>query len=1240
MKKFAKLGVFTAVALCVAMLSLTAFAANFSDIEKHWAKEYIEYGVEQGYISGYEDGTFKPDKTVTRAEFSKMINNASGITATGTAKADFTDVVKTEWYFGEVQKAENAGYITGYSDGTFKPSNPVTRQEAAVILSRIVLPVKERADVTKFADNKSIDSWANDAIAMIAAKGYIKGDEKGNFNPKGALTRSQAAKLICEFVKNENIVNRNKKVTSGEEEIVFSETLFTDDVVIELENADTVVVFKNCRVLGTVNVKTEGAVVEFENTAVKEIAVTGDDAVVTLDRLSSAKKATLAASCKLTGPVADVVLADGTIELTGDFDKVSAEGNVFVSAGKIKNLSVDKKVSLSVQAGTVETLTVGANAKGATINLANKAVIKNAENNAAVSYVGGGTVENANNAVTGVTYDGVTVVKMTGKAAGGESAGEGTAADFFDGVTVSPAKNKKNVSVTSNITFTFPKTVYDANGKKLSVSYVEDTFELHRGSATGTKTAFEAVVSTNKITLKPVSDLKAGTAYYVVIPAGALKNEDGYANAEKYTTNFTTVADGDEEVSESDEKETSGVTMSPKNGATDVSLDTSIKLTFDGTLKASSGELDAEYIEETAIKIYEGSTSGDEVSFTATVSSKTITLNPKRLVGDTKYYVVIAGSKLKVGGSSLPKTTMSFTTEEGTAISISPENGATGISLMPEITVSFAEPTLDRDGEKLTADYIQDEVLIIKKGSTKESADDVYYSVSSIADNGRSFVIVPDEELESNTTYYIIIEAESLLGETTETENAKVTSSFKTASAMAPMFTPYDGKKNVGVGSEIRISFSDELLIYSSDKEKDKQPVDDAYLDELINGYEDSKGKIQGKDRIKLKRVGASKPLAITATLDSDGKTIIITPEDDLLEEKSYTIEIDSKVFRSAQSTSKYNSAGKATFDTNVAMSPVITPKNEAEEVSVTVNPTIKFSEDIFNADGKELKSLYVKNNVITFTNEYDDIIEYDVTISGSTITIEPKEDLEGNVEYTISVAAGTITNEDGLENLGKTVTFTTKISYNIDVTPGSNAKDVSPFVNPTVKFGTEVFTEDGDVVDEEYASEYIFLTEGSKSSDADDAVPATIEIGSDGRTFTIIPDDQLELGTKYYINVVEKKFIYSDEDTKNKASNTYFTTIKEPVLSKATAAANNKTSIKITYTSNVKDTSDDEIVMLVVEDEFGEIVKTAPITSTSSSSVTISKLETDTEYTFSVYIVVDGEIESERKEVTATTKK
>ena len=80
-----------------------ARAATFKDINKHWAQAYIEKAVAKGLVKGFSDGTFKPDKPVTRAEFTAMANRMLGNTGYETLR--FSDVSRTEWYYNDVAKA-------------------------------------------------------------------------------------------------------------------------------------------------------------------------------------------------------------------------------------------------------------------------------------------------------------------------------------------------------------------------------------------------------------------------------------------------------------------------------------------------------------------------------------------------------------------------------------------------------------------------------------------------------------------------------------------------------------------------------------------------------------------------------------------------------------------------------------------------------------------------------------------------------------------------------------------------------------------------------------------------------------------------------------------------------------------------------------------------------------------------------------------------------------------------------
>ena len=152
-----KLAAKLAGSLCAAVLltgSLGVSAAKLTDIDGHWSKDYVEYGVQKGYINGYEDGSFRPEATVTRAEFSKMINASVGIAKT--ADISFNDISSGDWYYQEVRKAVYAGYTNGYEDDTFRADNRITREEAAVILSRIATRAEKNKSLSSFRDTGEI----------------------------------------------------------------------------------------------------------------------------------------------------------------------------------------------------------------------------------------------------------------------------------------------------------------------------------------------------------------------------------------------------------------------------------------------------------------------------------------------------------------------------------------------------------------------------------------------------------------------------------------------------------------------------------------------------------------------------------------------------------------------------------------------------------------------------------------------------------------------------------------------------------------------------------------------------------------------------------------------------------------------------------------------------------------------------------------------------------------------------
>ncbi|NLB33477.1 MAG: S-layer homology domain-containing protein, partial [Tissierellia bacterium] len=113
--------------------NVKAEAIVFSDIDDHWAKDWIKDAVNLGFVSGYEGGTFKPDNTITRAEFSTMLNKAMQIDIS--EKLNFSDVRESDWFYKEIQKSVAAGFFSGYENNTFRPNNPIKREEVSKVVA-------------------------------------------------------------------------------------------------------------------------------------------------------------------------------------------------------------------------------------------------------------------------------------------------------------------------------------------------------------------------------------------------------------------------------------------------------------------------------------------------------------------------------------------------------------------------------------------------------------------------------------------------------------------------------------------------------------------------------------------------------------------------------------------------------------------------------------------------------------------------------------------------------------------------------------------------------------------------------------------------------------------------------------------------------------------------------------------------------------------------------------------------
>lgn len=167
---------------------------KFIDMTNHWSKDAVYKMADAGYINGYTDKTFRPDNNITRSEFVKILCTAFEISGSGAHS--FTDVVSGSWYEQYVAAAASAGLVQG-SEGKFNPESLITRQDAAVIIKRL-LDMKQVSVNTanaNYDDYNTIAQYAREAVNALSNLGLMKG-YNGNVNPLGNLTRAEAATLL------------------------------------------------------------------------------------------------------------------------------------------------------------------------------------------------------------------------------------------------------------------------------------------------------------------------------------------------------------------------------------------------------------------------------------------------------------------------------------------------------------------------------------------------------------------------------------------------------------------------------------------------------------------------------------------------------------------------------------------------------------------------------------------------------------------------------------------------------------------------------------------------------------------------------------------------------------------------------------------------------------------------------------------------------------------------------------
>ncbi len=368
-----------AAAFLPTILTVTAFnahvLANTDDISGHWAETQIKEWANIGYISGYPDGTFLPDNSITRAEFLTLVNKIFKFE--NKININFIDVRPDYWAYSEIQKGISAGYVSGDKNGTFRPDDFITRQEAAVIINKLLDNTEITENKPNFKDAYDIDEWAKNSVDIVYEYGILSGFPNGTYRPKKYMTRAEAVSALKRLteIKGTEDIGKNEYILREEQmkdKIIDGDLIITDDM--DTVNLAGVTVKGNVYVKG-------GNVIHAENCNINKLITDGEDFAFEADENTTVDKTEFNSCGKISGEGFDEVIIDDVCN-----DEIIIDGD-------IKNVVHNAKTDIFIgKNADIENFKVTENAESSHIKFEKGSKVKNAEIYGRIKIVGEGEI--------------------------------------------------------------------------------------------------------------------------------------------------------------------------------------------------------------------------------------------------------------------------------------------------------------------------------------------------------------------------------------------------------------------------------------------------------------------------------------------------------------------------------------------------------------------------------------------------------------------------------------------------------------------------------------------------------------------------------------------------------------------------------------------------------------------------------------------------------------------------------
>ncbi len=969
--------------LLIFNIFVPAFAQESSNIEmkdisNHWAEEVISKWVENKLITGYTDGTFKPDANITKAEFLIIVNRTFGFNEI--ASNNYSDVLKNDWYYDTTLIAKENKYMDWYQEKKLNPDDKITRQEVCAIIASIhsLKATEGLTGIQHYMDNESIPDWSKEYIDATVNKGYLKGYEDNTLRVDGEITRAEAVvildRVVGEFINKEGTYGPDKgtkivesNLTINTQNVVLQNIIIKGDLILAAGIQEGEVDLDKVIVEGKTIINGGGEnSITFNSCELGEIIVfkaNGKIRVVSKD--SEIGKAVINSGGKLEGEFKNT-----KVEILGEGEKVTLDGD-------FDEVKVESQVEIEVTDDTkVDVIEITNKAKGTKIDIETRAVVNEIIFDEATEVTGKGKIKkakiNADGVKTEQEVDKKIVskgkdgsgVKEKKKSSGGSSSGGSSGGGSTTDKTVPIAGNDGVLSLNnitpSSVTVNWTKATDNKSGQA-DLQYV-----VYYSESDNIRTVADVVYGTKvgeytaDVSMKEVTGLTEDKIYYFNV---IVKDEAG--NKSAYVSNSVKTA-----ISEDREAPIAG------NGGT-LSLSditpNSITVNWTKATDDRSAQENLEYVvyysENDNIRTVADVVYGTKVGeYTADINMKEVTgLSEKT----TYYFNVLVKDEAgnKTAYTSVSDTTIITADTTAPTVVFTPADATTDVSIYTNITITFNEAVRNLDNSTLeNSDLAQ--MITLKEDNA--SGADVTFS-ATIDSEKKVITITPNpgtfEFLKYNQDYYV-----SIASSVEDSENnaiAFTSATFTTEDGPIATFSPVDGTTDVEVDSNIIINFSKPV------RQENDTPLENGDLAGRITFREtDSSGAV----------------VAFTATIDSDKKIITIDPNVDLKNNQTYYVAIARSVEDyddnlNHATTTTFTTVSQETIPPVVGNVGMITTSNVSTN-SITLNWT------------KATDNITTENN-----------LEYQVYRSESD-NIDTVSDMEANGTVVVSYAANITTKE------------------------------------------------------------------------------------------------------------------------------------------------------------------------------------------------------------------------------------